>query len=60
MAEKSQQLQTGAPTEPAAAFKPYIPPDQQPKEFTIKAVVLGGWRVDCHGRTHIGGPGNSK
>ncbi len=39
MAEK---LATPTPVEPAAAFKPYIPPDQQPKEFTIKAVVLGG------------------
>ncbi len=39
MAEKLQA--TPPPAEAAVAFKPYVPPDQAPKEFTVKAVILG-------------------
>ena len=39
MAEKPQV--THSQTEAAAAFKPYVSPQESPAEFTVKAVLLG-------------------
>ena len=40
MAEKVQVTPASAESA-AAAFKPYVSPDQAPPEFTVKAVILG-------------------
>jgi putative OPT family oligopeptide transporter len=40
MAQKSSGRTTGTPP-PHSSFQPYVPADQSPAEFTLKAIVLG-------------------